>query len=257
MSTTTRDRGSQSGVTGQGPRLASFSRSVPRANVTRGPRRSWGSVTLAALLVVVTGLAVAAWGLHAGQKVSVVTVRGDVVAGHVIERADLTSTAVAGVSGAIPLSEIDSVVGKTARVSLLAGQVITSAAVVAEPLPGPGEALVGLSLDSSRAPALGLAAGDHVDVVVVPGLQQEGATNPDGSEPSALDLPEVLADGAYVLSSQGEPTAGGQLQVTVVVPSDTAARIAAYSTQNRLAVVETAADATAGAAASEDPVSVP
>ena len=40
----------------------------------RPRNRSWGLVTLAALLVVGLGLAVAAWGLHVGQKESVLAI---------------------------------------------------------------------------------------------------------------------------------------------------------------------------------------
>ena len=50
----------------------------------------------------------------------------------------------------------------------------------------------------------------------------------------------MLADGASVYSVGGAATAGGQVLVTLVVDAADAARISAYSTQNRVAVVETA-----------------
>ena len=43
-----------------------------------------------------------------------------------------------------------------------------------------------------------------------------------------------------VLVLGGESAVGGQVLVTLVVPATEAARIAAYSTQNRVAVIETA-----------------
>jgi hypothetical protein len=50
----------------------------------------------------------------------------------------------------------------------------------------------------------------------------------------------VLAADASVYSVEGAATAGGQVLVTLVVDAADAARISAYSTQNRVAVVETA-----------------
>ena len=55
-------------------------------------------MTLAALLVVGLGLAVAAWGLRAGEKDSVLAVRTPIAKGHQIDRADLVSTSVAAVT---------------------------------------------------------------------------------------------------------------------------------------------------------------
>src|SRR3954468_23449255 len=78
----------------------------------QAPRtRSWGLVVLAALLVVGTGLAVTAWGLRVGDKESVIAVGQPIPKGQVINRSDLVSTSVAGFDAAIPVAELDSVVG--------------------------------------------------------------------------------------------------------------------------------------------------
>jgi len=196
--------------------------------------RSWGLVTFAALSVLGSGLAVAAWGLHAGQKESVLAIGEPVSKGQVIARDDLVTTSVSGVSGAIPVGEINTVVNQTAVVDLVDGQILTSEMFVASPLPAAGQATVGLALDPARVPGAGLDPGDVVDVIAVPG----GDTAQ--KDPAALDTPEVLAEGASVYSVEGAATAGGQVLVTLVVNSADAARISAYSTQNRVAVVETA-----------------
>jgi len=210
----------------------------PRADAgaPRGGRRhrSWGLVTVAALCVLGSGLAVAAWGLHAGQKESVVAVGAPVAKGQVIARDDLVSTSVSGVSGAIPVSEIDEVVDQTAAVDLVDGQILTSQMFAASPVPSAGQAAVGLALDPARVPGSGLRAGDVVDVLAVPG---NGVALKD---PAALDTPEVLAADATIYSVEGVATAGGQVLLTVVVDASDAARLSAYSTQNRVAVVETA-----------------
>jgi hypothetical protein len=196
--------------------------------------RSWGLVTVAALSVLGTGLAVAAWGLHAGQKESVLALGEPVSKGQVIARDDLVTTSVSGVSGAIPVSKINTVVNQTAAVDLVDGQILTSQMFAASAVPASGEATVGLALDPARVPGAGLDPGDVVDVIVVPG----GDTAQKDS--AALDTPEVLAADASVYSVEGAATAGGQVLVTLVVDAADAARISAYSTQNRVAVVETA-----------------
>lgn len=196
--------------------------------------RSWGLVTVAALSVLGTGLAVAAWGLHAGQKESVLAIGEPVAKGQVISREDLVTTSVSGVSGAIPVSEINNVVNQTATVDLVDGQIVTSQMFAASAVPAAGAATVGLALDPARVPGAGLDPGDVVDVIAVPG----GDTAQ--KDPAALDTPEVLAEGASVYSVEGAATAGGQVLVTLVVDAADAARISAYSTQNRVAVVETA-----------------
>lgn len=196
--------------------------------------RSWGLVTVAALSVLGTGLAVAAWGLHAGQKESVLALGEPVSKGQVIARDDLVTTSVSGVSGAIPVSKINTVVNQTAAVDLVDGQILTSQMFAASAVPASGEATVGLALDPARVPGAGLDPGDVVDVIAVPG----GDTAQKDS--AALDTPEVLAADASVYSVEGAATAGGQVLVTLVVDAADAARISAYSTQNRVAVVETA-----------------
>ena len=206
----------------------------------RPRNRSWGLVTLAALLVVGLGLAVAAWGLQVGDKASVLAIGQPVAKGQVVERGDLVSKSVSGVGEAIPVEDLDTVVGQTAAVDLVAGQILIPAMVAAEPVPAAGQSVVGLALDPTRVPSAGLAAGDQVDVIAVPsagGVQGDAA---------ATEAPEVLAEAAEVYAVRGKSTAGGQLLLTVVVDAQAAAKIAAYSTQNRVAVVETAPTASGG-----------
>lgn len=214
-----------------------------RAPSSLRPRRSrsWGLVTLAALLVLGTGLAVAAYVVHAGQKESVLAVAGPVAKGQVIGREDLVATSVAGVAAALSVDQVDTVVGQTAAVDLVQGQILTPAMFASSAVPAAGESVIGLALDPARVPGAGLQAGDVVDVIAVPG----GDTGKE--DPASLDAPEVLAKGAQVFDVGGESTAGGQVLVTLVVDAGDAARVAAYSTQNRVAVVETAPNGATGA----------
>lgn len=182
--------------------------------------------------MVGSGLAVAVWGLNAGQKESVLGVRDTVAKGQVIERDDLVSKSVAGLDDAIPVTDVATVVGQTASVDLVPGQVLSFAMLTSDPLPAAGQATVGLSLEPSRVPGAGLVAGDTVDVIAVP-------PNGQGKDVD-LDSPMTLARDAQVYAVGGESTAGGLVLVTLVVPAQDAAQISAYSTQNRVAVVEKA-----------------
>jgi hypothetical protein len=205
-----------------------------------------GLVVLAALLVIGCGLAVAAWGLRAGDKTSVVAVGEPIAKGHVLARDDFVSVSVSGVDGAIPVADVDQVIGKAAAVDLVQGQVLTDAMVTSSPVPEEGKAVIGLALDPTRVPGAGLQSGDQVDVIAVPG--GEGSPAGEKGAAAALDAPEVLATSAEVYEVGGEAVAGSQVLLTLIVDDTDASRVAAYSTQNRVAVVETAltADLQAG-----------
>ena len=202
--------------------------------------RSWGLVTLAALLVLGSGPAVMAWRLRVGEKESVLALSQPVAKGQVIDRGDLVSVSVSGVEGAIPVAAVDTVVGAHAAVDLVQGQILLPDMATADPLPGVGEATIGLALDPSRVPGAGLAPGDVVDVISVPDVESSKA------DPAALDAPELLAKDAQVFDVGGEVATGGQVLVTLVVDEGDAARVAAYSTQNRVAIVEIAPSNGAG-----------
>src|SRR3954454_431577 len=90
-----------------GDRQTTTGRPAPRT-------RSWGLVLLAALLVVGTGLGVAAWGLRVGEKASMRAVGQSIAKCQVIAGGYLVSPAGAGSAAAATMSELGLVVGKTA-----------------------------------------------------------------------------------------------------------------------------------------------
>jgi hypothetical protein len=196
-------------------------------------RRS-GVITAAVLLIVVCGLGGALLLSQAGDKTAVLAIGKPVAKGEVVERDDLVSTEVAGVSSAISAAKANTVVGKTAAVDLVAGQILNGDMVTSNPIPGKGKATVGLSLDPTRVPSSGLKPGSVVNVVAVPNGE-------NGAPAEELDAPQLLAERAEVYAVDGAATEGGGLLVTLVVDQGDAARIAAYSTSNRVALVETSA----------------
>lgn len=221
------------------PRLLSGERRAATAAGSSPRRRSTGLVVLAALLVVASGLAVAAWGMASGSKETVLAVGKPVAKGQVITREDLVSRSVAGVDDAFTTTEVSAVVGKVAAVDLVERQILTRPMLTPQLVPGPGQAAVGLSLAPERVPADGLAPGDTVDVISTPAGDGQ-------ADAKSLDAPPVLASAALVYGVSGDATAGGTQLVTLVVDKGEAARIAAYSTAGRVAVIETTTTKAAG-----------
>lgn len=206
-----------------------------RMRAGRGRPRSRSLLVLAALLVLGFALATAYLVTRAGDKVSVLSVGTSISKGHVIERGDLVSVAVSGIAGAVPVAATDEIVGKTATVDLVKGQVLTEEMVTTTPTPATGQSTVGLALDPTRVPSSGLDTGDIVDVIAVPNSETGGGGR------ATLARPTVLARAATVYAVQGLATDGGKVLLTVIVDTREAGPVAAYSTSNRVAVVEVAA----------------
>lgn len=240
MTTTARPAGRENGSDSRGAwteRLSSGATRKTSAGGGAGRRstRSWGLISLAALLVVASGLGVAAWGLRAGDRVSVIGIGRDIPMGQEIQRADLVSLSVAGLPGTIPIADLDRVVGRVAGTDLVRDQVLTPALLADGSVPATGESTVGLALAPNRVPS-GLEPGDRVDVVSVPSADA-------GGDAAALDAPEILTAAAVVLSVDDVGSVDGQRFVTVIVGADAAARVATYSAQGLVAVFEVEAQA--------------
>lgn len=227
--TTTMDKRSRK--PGKDPSSILAGRRIDDRSLRTKSRRT-GLLTVAALLVVVCGLGFALLLSQAGDKTAVLTVREPVAKGQVVEQSNLVSTQVSGATGAIETADSSTVVGKIAAVDLVAGQILNRDMVTSDPIPGKGKATVGLSLDPTRVPSSGLKSGSVVNVIAVPGGDNGGAAE-------ELDAPQLLAEGAEVYAVDGASTEGGGLLVTLIVDSSDAARLAAYSTSNRVAIVET------------------
>ena len=196
-------------------------------DLPRVPRR-YGQWAGAVLFVVMAVLLAGWFWQQKSDQHPVLAIAEPVPAGSVITAKDLEIVEVSGVKGAIPSADSDTVIGSTAAVGLMDGQILTRDMVTADPLPGPGERVVGLQLEATRAPA-GLAPGDVVVVIAVP---PEG----DPSTPGNLDNPTVLAPSAAVASAAAIEGAGTRL--TLVVPEPVAERVTAYVAAGRVALVQ-------------------
>lgn len=185
------------------------------------------------MLVVAAVAAVSLGGLAGVMAINsvsnahdVVAVRQTVTRGESVTRDDLMTVRM-GTDPAvktIPASQLDSLVGKRAVLDLAAGGVVTPDQVTTDPLPTPGESIVGVSLTPAMLPANQLRNGDKVRVVVTPG--QSGAV--DGPNPETIP--------ALVVGISAEANTGNTI-LNLQVPYGTAPRVAEIASTGKVAVV--------------------
>jgi hypothetical protein len=176
-----------------------------------------GYVALAVALIVGLAAIGAYLYVQAGAKTPVVKVVRAVPAGHTIDRADLSTTAVAGGVTAIAATHLDEVVGKTAAVQLLPDMLLMRSMVTDASALSGSVSLVGMALKPGQLPD-GLGAGDTVTVLQLPG--RDVAAGPVG-------LSRVLVEKARVYSVRPDPSAGGGTLVSVLVPVASVPAVAA------------------------------
>jgi flagella basal body P-ring formation protein FlgA len=156
----------------------------------------------------------------------VVAVRSTVQRGELIGRDDLVTVRI-GVDPAlspIPSGQLNEVVGQRAAMDLPAGGLVTRDSIEPVIVPGHDMSVVGVALPASLLPGEPLRAGDQVRVVATPGQQGEVT---DGKQ-RAITATVV---GVY-------PDAdSGQTVVSVQVPFDQAAELAARSATGKVALV--------------------
>lgn len=155
----------------------------------------------------------------------VVALRQTVARGETITQGDLMTVQV-GVDPAlktVPGDRMASLVGQRAAMDMAAGSLITNADVTTAVLPVRGMSVVGVALPPSLMPGQTLLAGDQVRIVATPGQQGDV-----GQETPATISATVV--GVY---PNGE---NGQTVVSVEVPQDRAAELAARAATGKVAL---------------------
>ncbi len=206
---------------------ASIPAGVPRPLPTRARRP--GLIAGAVLLIV--GLALTGGLLVSGAagKTEVLVAAGAVPAGHVLTAGDVRATSVAGDVRAIRAADLATVVGQSAAVGLVPGQLLNRDMLTTATVPAPGQAMIGLSLAPGQFPADGLAVGDQVLAVMIPAA---GGSSADAS------LTARALTTAEVFGLRSDPSSSGATLVTLVVPLNMANQVLAQSAVGRIGLVK-------------------
>lgn len=195
------------------------------------PRRRWGVFAAMAALVCV-GAVGNVW-LHQAttNAQQVVAARSLIERGTVIGRDQLMTVQV-GTDPAlrsVPVGQLDSLVGRRAAVDVAAGSLLTGESVTDSNIPGQGFSLVGVGVSPEMMPGTRLVSGDRVRIVGTGGAQGQ----------VSAAAPPVAVAAVVVGTEAGTDTTGlgPQMIITVQVPSDDAARLAAMAASGTVALV--------------------
>ena len=175
-------------------------------------------------------LATSAVGVWAYTSVTtaqeVVAVRTTIQRGALISRDDLVTVRI-GVDPAlnpIPAAQLDGVVGQRAAMDLPAGGLVTQDSITAMVVPAQDMSVVGVAVPAALLPGEPLRAGDQVRVVATPG--QQGEVTDEEQRSITATVVGVYPDAD-----------SGQTVVSVQVPYDQAAELAARAATGKVAMV--------------------
>jgi hypothetical protein len=193
-------------------------------------RRSPVMVSLGVLLVVLGALG--AWryvGLASSGTHPYVAVYRPVPLGAQITADDVQIVSITKAAGLnpIPGDELNQVIGKYARVELVAGTLLTPQDLTNQAPPGPGQALIGLNLKVGQRPVRELHAGDHVVLVALP--DTTGLTTGTAPPAPPAQIAAIVVDVAKVRDD-------GSQVVDVTVGTGDFATVAALANSGRIAV---------------------
>lgn len=211
-----------------------------RTPSTNGSRRAPGALAgvttakrstplaLMGLASVVVG-ALVFLGLYTGldSRQSVLVVAREVAPGQAIAAADLSEARISVSQGAawVPASQRAEVVGQPAAVGLAAGAILAPSQVGESSGLREGQAEVGVALKPGQAP-LALRKGSRVEVVEHGGEAATGQARP------------VVLSKQGVVSDVGVPSAAsGTTVVSLTVPQEDAAAVAAAGAAGRVSLV--------------------
>lgn len=181
-------------------------------------RAQRGLIAAGVVLVLACGLGAGLLFENQGGKVSVIKVAKAVPAGHTIAAADLTTAQMA--SDDIPAyagNHMSEVVGKTAAVGLVPGQILNKAMVTSRPATPSGYVVAGVSLKPGALPAGGVSSGDQVMVILLP--SQTAGSSSSGSGATVLE--NSVRVSASSPSSDGTTTV-----VSLLIPKADAPQLA-------------------------------
>lgn len=177
-------------------------------------------------LVGLGGMTAAFLATSMDSSAPILVVARDVSRGEVLTEADLAVARLSGLAAgaALPGGQLATAVGQTAVTDLPAGMPVPPTSLAADPIPGPGQSVVGIKLAPGQLPTVALRPGDRVRVVGTPRAQDDA---PTAAPPAA----------AAVVASTGVDETSGDTVVNVVVPAAQAPTVAALAATGRVALI--------------------
>lgn len=187
-----------------------------------GRRARLPELVVGMALMVGFALAAVLWHMSTTDRQAALALAGPVSRGDVIKASDLRVVYLSSDAHIARLGKGEAavVVGRTALSDLPAGTMITRGSVAPALRVGPGEGLVGLSLEPGQVPASNLLPGDVVNVVGGPTEAAAGAVQAEGGGTAVLARRAVV----YAVDAVG---AQGRRFVSVKLPEAEANRLAA------------------------------
>jgi len=207
---------------------------LPKAPAIAPPGRRrrprWAVAGVAVLAI--GGLLGAALYSASGDRLSVVGIAEPVAYGETVQAADLVEVGIAEdpLLTPVPWTDVNAVIGMTAATDLMAGSLLTMAALTTESSPGTGQELVPIALDVSKLPAGGLRPRDELLLVATDVAAGDPAAAPGGAAGVGAQLP------APVLRI-GVPGSTGIVVVDVLVDAGDGPALAVLAAAGRVAVV--------------------
>jgi hypothetical protein len=205
----------------------------------QGPRERRvrvGHLALAVALIVVGALGTTALVATVAAEGEYLALSRDVDYGAQLSAEDFVAVQMSAAPGLDPVaaSDLDRVVGAYATMPLAAGTLLTPAQVTAQPVPGPGQNVVGITVRGDRLPAQPLRPGDPILLVAI--AERSGGTDQPSSRPQTWHATVTAIAGA---DSTGFLGGGGSGSVTldVAVPAAEGPTIATLAAANRLVIV--------------------
>jgi hypothetical protein len=128
-------------------------------------------------------------------------------------------------------NHMSEVVGKTAVVGLVPGEILNKAMVATRPATPAGYVVAGVSLKPGQLPAGGVSAGDQVMVILLPSQSADGASSGSGSAAT------VLENSVQVSASAASPD-GTSTVVSLLIPKADAPQLALANNAGLVALTQ-------------------
>lgn len=182
------------------PQAAAAATSSPAAPAPTPPALSSGQVRqrrrpwlamLGVMLIALFGLA-GAWLATSGRdQVSVVVSAAPLTPGNPVTLADLATVSISDTAAGsvVPAQEMASLVGRYPIGALPAGAILAPGALTERVTPAAGESIIAVGLTPTQLPAIGLAPGDVVVLVMAytsVGAPIEGGPTPGQTWPATV-----------------------------------------------------------------------